>query len=163
MYFIRLWQKNRTIFPLYQLPVFSESQTLELLQKETSLNRQILKKLYHEFSSILQTPFYIQLFGQILCSFSDLGEKEFAIFSLKWYDTIFNNIAKDEVIQNELSNVTEAIILVKYQYEGRKVFINDIVRKMHIAKEKIRKRHIKTAIFWYFSIRKNNGTDKFFT
>lgn len=72
--------ENRTIFPLYQLPVFSESQTLELLQKETSLNRQILKKLYHEFSSILQTPFYIQLFGQILCSFSDLGEKEFAFF-----------------------------------------------------------------------------------
>ena len=62
-------------------------------------------------------------------------KKNLPFFSLKWYDAIFNNIAKDEVIQNELSNVTETIILVKYQYEGRKVFINDIVRKMHIAKE----------------------------
>ena len=35
------------------------------------------------FLVILQTPFYIQLFGQILCSFSDLGEKEFAIFSFE--------------------------------------------------------------------------------
>lgn len=153
--------ENRTIFPLYQLPVFSESQTLELLQKETSLNRQILKKLYHEFSSILQTPFYIQLFGQILCSFSDLGEKEFAIFSLKWYDTIFNNIAKDEVIQNELSNVTEAIILVKYQYEGRKVFINDIVRKMHIAKEKLEKDILKLQSSGILAYEKTTGQINF--
>ena len=153
--------ENRTIFPLYQLPVFSESQTLKLLQKETSLNRQILKKLYHEFSSILQTPFYIQLFGQILCSFSDLGEKEFAIFSLKWYDAIFNNIAKDEVIQNELSNVTEAIILVKYQYEGRKVFINDIVRKMHIAKEKLEKDILKLQSSGILAYEKTTGQINF--
>lgn len=41
--------ENRTIFPLYQLPVFSESQTLKLLQKETSLNRQILKNYTMSF------------------------------------------------------------------------------------------------------------------
>ena len=120
-----------------------------------------MKKLYHEFSSILQTPFYIQLFGQILCSFSDLGEKEFAIFSLKWYDAIFNNIAKDEVIQNELSNVTETIILVKYQYEGRKVFINDIVRKMHIAKEKLEKDILKLQSSGILAYEKTTGQINF--
>lgn len=65
------------------------------------------------------------------------------------------------MIQNELSNVTETIILVKYQYEGRKVFINDIVRKMHIAKEKLEKDILKLQSSGIFSIRKNNGTDKF--
>ena len=161
VYFIRLWQKIELFFHYINFQFFSESQTLKLLQKETSLNRQILKKLYHEFSSILQTPFYIQLFGQILCSFSDLGEKEFAIFSLKWYDAIFNNIAKDEVIQNELSNVTETIILVKYQYEGRKVFINDIVRKMHIAKEKLEKDILKLQSSGILAYEKTTGQINF--
>lgn len=69
-----------------------------------------IKNMYHQFSGLLQTPFYIHLFGQILNSFTDFNEKEFAAFSLKWYEILLDNITKNKEENERLSDLIEKII-----------------------------------------------------
>ena len=141
--------------PLYLIPSFTEIQSLELLEKETTLNQKDLMEVYKRFSNILQTPFYIRLFGKTLNSFSVLGEKEYAIFSLKWYKVLLENISGDEIHQKEISNIVEAIIIIKYQHEGRNIFVNEVFRKLHVSDTQILKNILKlqqAGILTYDSI-----------
>lgn len=119
--------------PLYIIPSFTKEQALELLKKETTLKSKDLIAVYKRFFNILRTPFYIQLFGKTLNSFSTFGEKEYAIFSLKWYNVLLKNISEDEEEQKNLSDVVEAIIIIKYQHDGRNIFINELLRKLQTS------------------------------
>lgn len=117
---------------LYQIPSFSAEQAIELLEKETKMKTKNIKNMYHQFSGLLQTPFYIHLFGQILNSFTDFNEKEFAAFSLKWYEILLDNITKNKEENERLSDLIEKIVLVKYRYSSRNIFLNDITSKTNV-------------------------------